>query len=150
MGFRLPRNTCVLVVVLGLSSSLAACAANTTQTGRDHYAMAPLDGMPAEVQAASVRVQEAYQFAVANPEIAKQIPCYCGCSALGHMSSYRCYVSSVNDSGQLAYDLHAVNCGVCIDITQDTMRMLAAEKSPSEIKAYVDETYARFGPSTGP
>lgn len=56
-------------------------------------AMATLEDMPAEVQAAPVRTREAYQFALANPEIAEQIPCYCGCSALGHTSSYGCYVA---------------------------------------------------------
>jgi hypothetical protein len=143
------RNVIVLLVVLGLSSVLAACGSSVTQAKHDHP-MASLEGMPAEVLAAPVRVQEAYQFAVANPAIAEQVPCYCGCSALGHTSSYGCYVKAVGAAGEIEYDLHAVGCGICVDITEDTMKMLDQGKSPGEIKAYVDKTYARFGPSTGP
>lgn len=141
-----------LLLSVGVSGALTACTADGAggASAHAHYAMAALEDMPAEVQAAPVRTSEAYQFAVANREIAEQIPCYCGCSALGHTSSYGCYVAGKNDDGTLKYDLHAVNCGICVDITQDTMRLLENGKSPSEIKAYVDKTYAKFGPSTGP
>lgn len=140
-----------LVLSVSVSGALAACSTENEQTRHsEHFAMAALEEMPAEVQAAPVRTSEAYQFAVANPEIAEQIPCYCGCSALGHTSSYGCYVAGVNADGSLKYDLHAVNCGICVDITQDTMRLLEQGKSPSEIKTFVDKTYAKFGPSTGP
>ena len=40
-------------------------------------------------------VREAYTFAVAHPEVLTQIPCYCGCGAIGHTSNYACYVSGV-------------------------------------------------------
>lgn len=140
----------LLMLMLSVSSGLTACATESSVTGHTQLAMAALEDMPAEVQVAPRRTREAYQFAVANPEIVQQIPCYCGCSALGHTSSYNCYVSDVSDAGTITYDLHAVNCGICVDITQDTMRLLVAGQSPSEIKAYVDKTYARFGPSTGP
>jgi hypothetical protein len=48
------------------------------------------------------------------------------------------------------YDTHALGCSICLDITQDTMRLLAQGQSVSEIKAYVDQTYAQFGPSNMP
>ena len=35
-----------------------------------------------------------------------------------------------------------------MDITRDVMRMLDQGKSLKEIRAYVDRTYSRFGPST--
>lgn len=139
-----------LLLSVGVSGALTACAAGGSAHTYTHFAMAALEEMPAEVQAAPVRTSEAYQFAVANREIAEQIPCYCGCSALGHTSSYGCYVAGENEDGTLKYDLHAVNCGICVDITQDTMRLLEAGQSPGEIKAFVDKTYAKFGPSTGP
>jgi hypothetical protein len=121
----LTRKFVAALIVFSLSAGLAACTTDGALSGHEH-AMASLDGMPAEVRAAPARVQEAYQFAVTNPELAKQIPCYCGCSALGHTSSYDCYVAGVTGAGELNYDLHAVNCGVCVDITQDTMRLLDA------------------------
>ena len=37
---------------------------------------------------------------------------------------------------------------MCINITRDVMRMLDQGKSLKEIRAYVDQTYGRFGPPT--
>jgi len=57
--------------------------------------------MPLDVQTASVAIQEAYQFASINPDVMKDIPCYCGCGDIGHASNYACYVSNVDDRGNL-------------------------------------------------
>lgn len=68
-------------------------------------AMAPLPEMPDYVQQAPREVQEAYRFAVANPELLQQMPCYCGCNAMGHMNNLDCYVDEL---GQLTeFDNHA-------------------------------------------
>jgi hypothetical protein len=45
---------------------------------------------------------------------------------------------------------HAIGCSICADITQDTMTMLDQGKTVKEIHDYVDQTYAKYGPSTGP
>ncbi len=92
-------------------------------------------------------VQDAYRFAIANPDVMQHIPCYCGCGAMGHTSNYSCYVSGTDADGKITYDSHALGCGICVDITQDTMRLLKEGKSISEIKSYVDQTYAQYGPS---
>jgi len=136
----------LLVVLPGL---LAACGAETVEDNHA-FEMAPLDEMPAEVQSAPVAVQEAYQFNVANPDVMTQIPCYCGCGSMGHTSNYSCYVSAVGADGQVSYDTHALGCSICVDITQDTMRLLGQGKTVPEIKAYVDQTYAQYGPSNIP
>lgn len=112
--------------------------------------MISLDQMPAEVQMAPVVVQQAYQFASANPEIMKDIPCYCGCGNIGHESNYACYVSSVEENGSLTFDNHALGCSICVEITQDVMRLLREGKSPQEARTYVDATYAKYGPSNIP
>lgn len=135
-------------LLLSFAGLTTACSSQTT--GTVHYHMASLEGMTADIQNAPRRVQEAYQFAVGNPEAAKAIPCYCGCAALGHTSSYGCYVKEVDAAGTITYDLHAVSCGICVDITQDQMKMMRDGKSLAEIKDYVDRAYARYGPSTGP
>ena len=114
---------------------------------------APLPGsaaMPAEVKSAPTTVQQAYQFNVANPEFMKHIPCYCGCGSMGHTSNYSCYVQDVNAQGAITYDTHALGCSICVDITQDTMRLLKQGKSVPEIKTIVDQTYAQYGPSNIP
>jgi len=136
-------NLLFVTLTLILSGALSACS-----TGTDHsLSMASMSDMPADVQAAPVSVQQAYQFAYANPDVLTQIPCYCGCGAMGHTSNYSCYVSSVDTNGTITYDSHALGCSICVDITQDAMRMLKDEKTVPEIRAYVDQTYAKYGPS---
>lgn len=136
----------LISLTLILSGALSACA-----TGTDHtLSMASMADMPADVQTAPVSVQQAYQFAFANPDMMTQIPCYCGCGSMGHTSNYSCYISDVGADGTLTYDNHALGCSICVDITQDAMRMLKDGKSVPEIRAYVDQTYAKFGPSNMP
>jgi hypothetical protein len=140
-----------LILMLLATSVLSACSSNpssTTDTGG--LAMASMSGMPEEVKSAPTTVQQAYQFNVANPEVMKQIPCYCGCGKMGHTSNYSCYVQGVDDQGAITYDTHALGCSICVDITQDTMRMLRQGKTVAEIKASVDQTYAKYGPSNIP
>ncbi len=112
--------------------------------------MASMDNMPAEVKAAPTTVQQAYQFAVANPDVLKQIPCYCGCDDIGHRSNYDCYVTGVESNGKVNYDAHALGCSICVDISQDTMRMLRQGKTVPEIKSFIDQNYSQYGPSNMP
>ena len=135
-----------LAIIMLLSSLLTACTANHN-TGMQ---MAALSEMPPEVQSAPVVVQQAYQFAAANPEVLEDIPCYCGCGAMGHTSNYSCYYTGESSGDGLTFDPHALGCSICVDITQDSMRLLQQGKSMSEIRAYIDGTYASFGPSNMP
>jgi hypothetical protein len=128
------KTRITLTFILIMTSLLTACAIEPKETadhsskskgevevaqaaGHHNHPMAPLSEMPAEVQAADERTQQAYQFAVANPDDAKQVPCYCGCIGLGHDTSYDCYVAAIEDDNQPEFDLHAVNCTICVDIT---------------------------------
>ena len=112
--------------------------------------MLTMDQMPSEVKSAPTTVQTAYQFAAANPDIMKNIPCYCGCGNIGHTSNYSCYVSGVDDKGSITFDNHALGCSICVDITQDVMRMLREGKSPQEARTYIDATYSKYGSSNIP
>jgi hypothetical protein len=112
--------------------------------------MMPMDKMPAEVQSAPVTVRNAYQFAAANPDVMKNIPCYCGCGSIGHTSNYSCYVAGQDAQGAITFDKHALGCSLCVDITQDAMRLTREGKTTPEIKAYVDMTYAKYGTSNMP
>ena len=109
-----------------------------------------MEGMPAEVEAAPPVVRGAYAFAASHPEVLTQIPCYCGCGTIGHTSNYACYVSDVDGAGAFTYDLHAVGCSICVDITRDTMRMLDEGSSVAQARAQIDATYSAFGPSNMP
>lgn len=138
-----------LMIGLVTLTILPACSTQSS-SGEIHLKMASMDHMPAEVQSAPVTVQEAYQFNVANPEIMKNIPCYCGCGNIGHTSNYDCYVSQVDSQGNISFDNHALGCSICVDITQDVMRMLKDGKSPEEARAFIDATYSKYGPSNIP
>ena len=145
------RRSKLLVALISLSLLItliiAGCAGASNQQGSNNLSLAPLADMPADVKAAPASVQEAYRFAVANPEVLTQVPCYCGCGAIGHTSNHACYVSGEHDDGGLSFDAHALGCSICVDITQDTMRLLKQGKSVAEIRTYVDQTYSQYGPS---
>lgn len=139
----------VLMLLIMASSPLSGCGSATNDSAHD-LAMASLAEMPMDVQRAPVAVQQAYQFAVANPDVLKAVPCYCGCGAMGHTSNYACYVAEVATDGTITYDPHALGCSICVDITLDTMRLLKQGKSVQQIRTYIDTTYAKFGSSNMP
>ena len=124
--------------------SLSGCASSSQHA----YTLAPASELPAFVHDAPVSVQEAYQFAIANPHELENYPCYCGCGAMGHTSNLSCYIQDVGTDGAIVFDNHAAGCGICVDITQDVMRLMDEGQSPSEIRTYIDATYSPFGPST--
>jgi hypothetical protein len=141
------RKIFFTLLIIGLAlASLPACS---TQQETDLHMM-PMDQMPPEVQSAPVTVQEAYQFTAANPDVMKNIPCYCGCGDIGHTSNYDCYVSDVDAQSNIEFDNHALGCSICVDITQDVMRMLQEGKSPQEARVFIDTTYSKYGPSNIP
>jgi hypothetical protein len=141
----------LIIFLLSIAgTALVGCGSNPMtglSTEHDSMKMAPMSMMPDEVKSAATVTQEAYQFAVANPDVMQHIPCYCGCGNMGHTSNYMCYVKSVEADGKVNFDSHALGCSICVDITQDAMRLLKQGKNVTEIKAYVDKTYSRFGPS---
>ena len=148
------RPFALAVVFLALAVSLAGCggassgAASTPALAG--LKMAPMADMPAEVQRAPSTVQQAYQFAAANPDVLTQIPCHCGCGAMGHTSNYACYIAGQNADGSLKFDSHALGCSICVDISQDTMRLLKEGRTVKDIRAYVDNKYGQYGPSNMP
>lgn len=143
MSKKITLLTTLLFVVTLL---LAGCSSTENKA----YDLAPIQEMPSEVQSAPQVVSEAYRFAVANPDVLEQMPCYCGCGGMGHTSNYSCYVAGENDDGSPNFDNHALGCSICVDITVDAMRMLDEGKPLSEIRSYVDQTYSAFGPSNMP
>ena len=93
-------------------------------------------------------VREVYQFAVANRDTLRYIPCYCSCGADGHMSNASCYITDSSTPDHLIFDQMSLGRKICIDITRDVMRMLDQGKPLKEIRTYIDRTYSRYGPPT--
>jgi hypothetical protein len=72
------------IVLILLSGITSGCLVSKVGESDHPVPIADLAEMPADVQSAPVAVQQAYQFAVANPEVLQELPCYCGCGAMGH------------------------------------------------------------------
>jgi hypothetical protein len=132
-----------VLILLGGSFGCAGPSAPATQA----LAMAPMDQMSPAVQQAPAAVQQAYRFAAANPDLLQHIPCYCGCNKQGHKSNYDCYVAGQDAAGQLTLNPHALGCTICVDITQDAMRLRREGQSTAAIRDFIDTTYAKYGPA---
>jgi len=131
--------------------TVAGCSKNVSPASGDSPA-APMAivhaaDLPIEVQHAPLVVQEAYRYAVANPEMLKQVGCYCGCGGIGHTSDYSCFVAGHDSSGATVYDGHALGCSICVDIARDVMRLDAEGRDNGAIRAYIDAEYSKYGPS---
>lgn len=133
----------LLIAVLAPMLLTTACAANPSH----EIKMAPASMLPAHIHSAPTRVREAYQFAIANPDALKNVPCYCGCGAIGHTSNYSCYIKATKGDGTPVFDDHALGCSICVDIAQDVLRLTKEGKSPGDIRAAIVSTYSQFGPS---
>jgi hypothetical protein len=132
----------LLIVVLSPSLLTVGCAANPAH----ELKMAPMNMLPTQMQNAPTKVREAYQFAIANPDALKNVPCYCGCGAMGHTSNYSCYVKESKANGTTVFDEHALGCSLCVDISQDVMQMTRDGRAPPDIRASILSTYSKFGP----
>lgn len=139
-----------LLLLTLIASSMAGCSGGGKSGSASGEALASMDGMPAEVKSAPPNVQQAYQFAVANPDLVQQFPCYCGCGKMGHTSNYSCYVARTESDGSIVYDTHALGCSICVDITHDVMRLSKENKTVQEMQSYIDKTYSQYGPSNMP
>jgi len=135
----------LMLGVLAPMLSTTACASSTPSASPE-LKLAPASMLPTHIHNAPTRVREAYQFAAANPDALKNVPCYCGCGAIGHTSNYACYVKQAQADGTVTFDDHALGCSVCVDIAQDVMKLTREGKSPPDIRAFIVATYSQFGP----
>lgn len=141
------RRWPLLVLVVVISLLLTACGGAVSSTAG--VKLAPESQLPAEMKDQPTRVKDAYRFAIANPDLLRQIPCFCGCVAEQHESNYNCYVAEDGGPGNvLDFDNHATGCGICVDITQDVMTMSQEGKSVPEMREIINQRYGNFGPST--
>ena len=130
---------------------LAACGAGGPPSSK--VKLAPVSALPKPMQDAPAAVRTAYQFAVANPDALANVPCYCGCGAIGHKSNLACYVKEFGADGPLTgisdkpvFDDHALGCSLCVDIATDVMQMTGEGKTPADIRQQIVDIYSKFGP----
>ena len=124
----------IAVLVLGLLIAVAACGPKQ-ETGTD---------FPAFVYKSAESLQ-GYRLAVANADMLKALPCYCGCvrSTPPHKHLYDCFI---NDDG--TYDDHASSCDVCVRETKDAVQWQKEGKSLNQIRDLIDQKYQETGDPT--
>ena len=75
---------------------------------RHKYGLAPATILPEGLKNAPEEIREAYRFAVANREVLRYIPCYCGCGEQGHTSNASCYVKDNSPLDKPEFDSMSV------------------------------------------
>ena len=142
---RLTKKRLAVIILLVVSSLILAACGGGSDSGS---APANAANLPDWVRDAPPRVREAYQYAAAHPDELRKYPCYCGCGAMGHTSNLSCYIQDIAPDGTMTFDTHANGCGLCVDITQDVMRLKAEGQSSLQVRNYIDAQYSSFGPGT--
>jgi hypothetical protein len=146
INFKKSKYLLILVIIaVLLSTTLTACSGSILSNM--DLKMHPISKFPDNIRQSPVEVRQAYQFAVANPDLIGAVPCYCGCAGVGHDSNYKCYVADVDQDGEVLYDYHGLYCSICVDITQDVMRLTAEGEAIEDIRLIIDETYSKYDPS---
>lgn len=108
------------------------------------YYFGAREGLPAYAQN-NADIQTAYEYALEKPELLEQIPCYCGCSQIGHKNVEDCFVKEFRNDGRVVFDEHGANCGICYSTALDSKALFEKGKSPQEVKNFIDEKYSRYG-----
>ncbi len=128
-----------------LPESVPSAAANYTVSDEQRDAIQEmLAAVYAKLNWVAPRSEEAYVYALNEPEWLEKVPCWCGCARLGHISNRECFITN---EGEL--DPHGAGCKVCVDIALVTRDLLAEGLSIGEIRKLIDEQYSSWGvPST--
>ncbi len=99
----------LVLALLSVALLGVACgsSADTDTQGRGNtIKLAPASALPSDLRQLPPEYQEAYRFALANPDILTKIPCYCGCGSVGHMDNRMCYIQSETPDGKVVFDYH--------------------------------------------
>lgn len=98
----------------------------------------------------TVRVEDAYAFAVQNQDRLQYIACYCGCAGMQHSdrliqhgSLKDCYIRSDG-----SYEPHASECKLCNDITLEAKELFGEGYSLKEVRKIIDGRYSGRGAGT--
>ncbi len=61
---------------------------------------------PSYVINSEPKVQDAYLYAVEDPQALEYIPCYCGCVNNGHRNNLECYIQGTSADGSPIFTDH--------------------------------------------
>ena len=104
---------------------------------------------PTAYRSAPETVRTAYQYATANYETLRYIPCFCGCGlSTGHQNNYDCFVKDAKPDGWFTLDPHGLGCGTCVAIALEVSAMRGQGMTTKAIRTSIDDRWAKTGPST--
>ena len=92
-------------VVLWTVSAPADSPLRKTPNG-DLLETVPPGSLPSFAQQKSLKVQEAYRYAVDHGDTLQYIPCFCGCGNIGHRHNADCYISERLPDGRVTFNSH--------------------------------------------
>lgn len=95
------------VLLIGAGGGLFFARRGDAGSTRPEIKLAPVSQLSQQVRITPPVVQEAYRFAIANPEVLSRLPCYCGCGSVGHESNLDCFIQEFNPDGSVVFDDHA-------------------------------------------
>ncbi len=103
------RTLLLLTVLVTLVVGISGCGGQPTAApAASRVELAPESVLAPRVAAQPPLVREAYRFAVANPDVLAQLPCYCGCGNMGHTSNRDCFIQQINPDGSVIFGDHAL------------------------------------------
>lgn len=76
-----------------------------TATG-DLLETVPNGELPSFAKSGGPKVLEAYRYAADNGEILRYIPCFCGCTNIGHRNNTDCYVAARRSDARVTFTSH--------------------------------------------
>jgi len=113
----------------------------------DPAAQATWNARPAYVRS-HPRIEAAYAYALARPDVIKWLPCYCGCVAMDHRSNLDCFFKPTQPGTPLEFEEHASYCDVCVETALMAKQMLADGHGLRAIRERVDATFGGAAPGT--
>lgn len=102
------RLSLILLAGLLLVAACGSPTATTEPAATTTLKMASVAELSPDLRKLDPEVQDAYRFALANPDVLQKIPCYCGCGTVGHMDNWMCYIRPESTGGRVVFDYHAV------------------------------------------
>ena len=100
------RRRFLAVSLSFVGTFLVGCGQSTVPSSQEGFVAHPASNKWPEPwwSRATPPVREAYQYALANPQVLQYMPCYCGCVQDGHASNRDCYIREFRSDGSVLLD----------------------------------------------
>lgn len=96
----------VVVAFITLSDQEAPTEGTRKRAPGDRYETIAADQLPS-FATGNRKVEEAYRYAAAHPDVLQYIPCFCGCRNIGHRHNGDCYIQERHADGRITFTSHA-------------------------------------------